>query len=536
MGVSALGAGRWDDARAAFEAALAEEETPKALDGLGEALWWLGEPRASIEYRERAYVAFRRTDDKVNAAWAAIALCVTYAANFGNGAAAGGWFARAERVIGDADPGPLRGWLWLMRGWLTAEHEPARELIERALDLGRETGDIDLELAALADLGDRLVAAGKVEEGLGMIDEAMTGTLAGECRRFDTVAWASCQMLGACEVAGDLERAMQWLRVIDDFTDRYGCPFVYATCRAHYGSLLVEKGHWDQAEQELSAALRMAGRAGPVPHAQALAQLAELRLRQGRLEEAEALLSGFDHEQTATLATARVRLARGEPAVAVALLERRLDQVGLFADEAATLAMLVEAHIAASDPEGAAVAAARLKTLAATHGRGYVTALASDATGQVAMARGRPDEAVAELERALDLFSRLDLPLQAARVRLNVARARAAEGRLEIAVAEARSGLKVFDNLGAAIDGDAAAELLRSLGATGRIGPRGTGVLSRREREVLQLVGLGLSNPEIAQRLFISRKTVAHHVSSVLAKLGLRNRAEAVAHAARQRS
>jgi DNA-binding CsgD family transcriptional regulator len=198
--------------------------------------------------------------------------------------------------------------------------------------------------------------------------------------------------------------------------------------------------------------------------------------------------------------------------------------------------MLVEAHIAASDPEGAAVAAARLKTLAATHGRGYVTALASDATGQVAMARGRPDEAVAELERALDLFSRLDLPLQAARVRLNVARARAAEGRLEIAVAEARSGLKVFDNLGAAIDGDAAAELLRSLGATGRIGPRGTGVLSRREREVLQLVGLGLSNPEIAQRLFISRKTVAHHVSSVLAKLGLRNRAEAVAHAARQRS
>lgn len=99
-------------------------------------------------------------------------------------------------------------------------------------------------------------------------------------------------------------------------------------------------------------------------------------------------------------------------------------------------------------------------------------------------------------------------------------------------MAEAKRAMAAFEQLGAAADADAAGSL-RSLGATGRTGPKHIGVLTKREQEVLRLVGIGLSNPESAQRLFISRKTAAHHVSNLLAKLGLRNRAQAVAYAAR---
>jgi DNA-binding CsgD family transcriptional regulator len=539
-GRAALQAGRWDQARAAFEAALAEREVPEALDGIGVALWWLGETRASVAHTERAYAAYRRAGDAVAAATAAMNLCVTYVSNFENHAAAGGWLARAERVMAEADPNPLQGWLWLLRGYLEPDPDRARDLRQRVLELARASGDADLELCALGDLGLTLVTVGRADEGLAMIDEAMAGTLGGERSRFDTVVFTCCDMLVACDLAGDLQRAAQWCQVADQFIDRYGCPFLYARCRTLYGGVLVAKGRWAEAERELQAAVRMAGGAGPASHAEALARLADLRLRQGRLEEAEALLPEHGGGRTAARTAARLRLARGEPSVAVGLLERSLRDHGephihgeTLLRAAAALETLVVAHLALDDLDAAAAAAARIAGLAGADGHGQVAALAALASAHMAAASGSRDDARRRLERSLGLFSGLDLPHEAALVRLQLARLLAA-GNPEVAVAEARAALAAFEQLGASGDADAAGSLLRSLGAPGRTGPRKVGELTRREQEVLRLVGLGLSNPEIAQRLYISRKTAAHHVSNLLAKLGVKNRAAAIAHAARQ--
>ena len=144
--------------------------------------------------------------------------------------------------------------------------------------------------------------------------------------------------------------------------------------------------------------------------------------------------------------------------------------------------------------------------------------------------------ACAHLESALAAFIQADMPYRAAQTRLSLAQLLCHSDTV-VAVGEARSALSALEDLGAGREADAAAALLRDLGVkAARTGPRNVGRLTKREQEVLSLLGQGLSNPEIAERLFVSRKTVEHHVARILSKLGFRGRAEAAAFDARTNS
>ena len=105
--------------------------------------------------------------------------------------------------------------------------------------------------------------------------------------------------------------------------------------------------------------------------------------------------------------------------------------------------------------------------------------------------------------------------------------------------AAVREALSTFTDLGASAAARLTRRKLRELGVRSiPAGPRSATResplgLTRREREVLDLICAGQTNTAIAAKLFISAKTVDHHVSAVLAKLGAPNRNAAAAQAAR---
>ncbi len=536
---AAADAGDWLTARRAFEELAAEQPGAEAFAGLGDVLWWLGETDDAVRYQERAYAAFRHREDFANSVMIAVGLYLIYRVSLGNTAAARGWLSRAGHLVTESHLVPLAGWVSLVRAHDSVDALAAERLATEAREIATRFGDRDLELCALSQLGTALVEQGRGADGAMLLDEAMAASLAGEATRPHTVVYASCNLITACAQSAEPAHAMQWIRAADDFEQRFGNPHLYTTCRAQEGVVLFAAGDWPGAEREFRAAQEIGVSAEPALCAEAAARLAELRLAQGRIEEAERLIEGFEDFETSTVTRAALAMVRGETGAARQIALRGvhaaqelpgpgsyrpghsgvLDQVVLWE---------ILARVCSPDEAGRAVA--------------HLTELASRTDCEQLQARawradGRLRRDTASLERALGLFHRLGLPLQAARTRLLLAEQMSGDD----AIAEARAALAVFTRLGAARGADAAAARLRELGVVAsRGGPTGVGQLTRREREVLELLGEGLSNRELADRLFLSRKTVERHVRNVLYKLGLRNRAEAAAyvirHATKKRS
>ncbi len=301
----------------------------------------------------------------------------------------------------------------------------------------------------------------------------------------------------------------------------------------HYGRVLFENGDWTAAAELLIEAISMSQGVFPSPYVFAAGVLAELRVAQGRIEEAARLLEGLDGRDEAAAAFASLHLAQGRAEVAATLLRRRLDSTSSKRlDGAALIALLGQAEIALGHHEDALERGRSLIELGATHDCQIIIGYGEGLVGE-ALVSTEGVGARDHLESALAAFVNAGIPYRAAQTRLALARLLRQSER-EVAGAEARTALTVFEDLGAGAQADAAAALLRELGIrAARTGPKNIGRLTKREQEVLVLLGEGLSNPEIAERLFVSRKTVEHHVARILSKLGLRGRAEAAAVATR---
>jgi LuxR family transcriptional regulator, maltose regulon positive regulatory protein len=511
-GWAALRSGQWEAARAAFEAA---EDTAAALEGLSWAAWWLDDAGTVFDARERAYRLYRHDGDAAGAARMATWLAADQLDFHGAAAVASGWLQRARRLLEPLEPAPEHGWLAFHEGYVahrSGEGQLAREQAAEAAALGRSCNVPDLEMLGLALEGASLVADARVEAGMRRLDEATAAALAGEATIPISSAWTCCFLVSACTAVHDFERASEWCDRIAEFAERYGSRYMLGFCRAEYGAIQVWRGRWREAEELLEGSVEAFARSRPAYAPGPRAQLAELRRRQGRPAEAQALLRAAGASSAAELCRARLALDAGDPRAA-AELAGRLRRRDPGPGQAPVLELLARAAIAAGELERAHDAVAALRALERLLGTSPLRAATDLVAGMLAAARGEHDAALTLLEDAVDAYQRGGASYEAAQARIELAATLLALGRPDRADDESA----------------AAADAIRELRAADAEGMP----VTPREREVLALLAEGLTNRQIAERLVVSEHTVHRHVTNILRKLDLPSRAAAAAHAVR---
>jgi DNA-binding CsgD family transcriptional regulator len=396
-----------------------------------------------------------------------------------------------------------------------------------AEEIADRFADADASMFARLCRGYALIREGRVAEGMVLLDEVMVSVTADEVTPM-IAGIAYCQVIALCQAVFDLRRAREWTDALTRWCASQPdlVPF-RGNCLVHRCEIFQLQGAWKDARDSARRACEwLAGPPAWDTLGSAYYQLAEIQRLEGELAEAEdsyrqAGLAGRDPEPGLSL----LRLGQGRIDLALAAIRRALDEAEDPSTRSRLLPASVEVLLEANDVEAARAGADELAGIAGELDASYLNALAGEASGAVLLAEGDPRAALTKLRAAHRSWRELEVPRQAARVRVLVGVACRGLGDAAGAELEFEAARGIFEELGARPDLERLARLAGS--------SRPEGPLSRRETEVLTLVAAGKTNRVIATELFISEKTVARHVSNIFAKLSLSSRAEATAYAFR---
>ena len=377
--------------------------------------------------------------------------------------------------------------------------EGAVSWAQRALDLAEQLGDVEARVYSHINLGYIDYLAGRpegnptLERALKQAQDAGLDEHAG--RAFVGLTWYAPRR--------------KWYRLADryidsglDYCTERGLDLWRLYLLAYMARRDLDLGRWDAAVESAGLVIRDP-RSTPVPRIVALAVLGLVRARRGEPGCWEPL------DEAWALAEPTGELQRIEP-VAVARAEA---------------AWLEGRQQAVADATSAAMDLAERRQ--ATWVVGTLACWRWRAGLEQPVAEGADDpytlQVAGEWQRAADLLNQLDCSYDSA---LALAGGDSDEAR--------RRALEEFQRLGAVATARTVAQRLRERGARGL--PRGPrpatrknpANLTERELEILRLITDGLRNREIAGRLFLSEKTVDHHVSAILAKLDVRSRGDAM--------
>jgi DNA-binding NarL/FixJ family response regulator len=521
----------WREAHDALAIADAKSPlTPEDLELLAVAAFMLALDDPYFEYLERAHRAYLDTDRPRQAAGCALWLGLTLMPR-GEIAPALGWLGRAERLLADQPACAEKGYLLIPNLFAQAEagdEEGALATTREMQEIGRRFDDPDLVTLGMHEEGQALVRLGRPEEGLRLIDECMAAVTAGDLSP-RTRGIVYCNTIAFCQGVFQVRRAKEWTTALTRWCDRQPDMVAHTgVCLVHRAEIMQLEGAWQDSLAEASQACeRLAGAfLSPDMVGRGHYQQAEIHRLLGAEAEAEAAYQeanrrGFEPQPGLAL----LRLAQGDASAAAGAIRRALSESSDPRRRAALLPAYVEIMLEFGDVAPAREGAEELERIAAETQTDLLAAAAAEARGAVALASGAPDEALGFLRKAVDGWTALDAPFEAARARIGLGLSCRALGDEDSAALELDNARHVLGQLGAR---PALARLEAGLGSPP---PADTHGLTARELEVLRMVAGGATNKGIAAELVLSERTVDRHVSNIFAKLRVSSRSAATAFA-----
>jgi class 3 adenylate cyclase len=451
--------------------------SPEDLEGLAAAAWWTGRLEACIAARERAFAGYTAGENRRRAAIVAMALAKDYYAKLASSIGTA-WVARAQRLLAEEPECVERGYLERLLSVIAFEgrgdFDAALEHGRRALEIGTQFGDSELQALALQDQGRALVARGEVAEGMAMIDEATVAAVSGELSPYHTGV-VYCNTIAACKDLADYRRAGDWTEAAKRWCDRQAISGFPGLCRVYRASIMLVRGAWPEAELEARRACDELMEFNLGYAAEAFYELGEMRMRRGDLAAAHELFRrahelGRDPQPGVAL----LHLAEGRIDGATSCIDQALDEEsgdvyrGLVVwgqlPRARLLPAQVEIALAAGDNAKARTAAEELTAIGETYGSDALKAAACSARSRIALEEGDTRSAVRDARQALRLWQGVDAPYEGAQARMLLALGYLAEGNADSGALELQAAASTFERLGAVPDARRAREQLESLG------------------------------------------------------------------------